>query len=127
MGACHVFTNRFNIKDKGTIGHITVEEFMGVLKETPWPIGFGKPLKNEHEDNLRDLKESASYERTKKRIELMQRKSKKSGKDEWIDPSPEEVMGHISRYSIEVKYWKTQEIWVVSFDDVILSFATKVL
>jgi len=125
--ACHIFTQRFNMKDRATIGHITVEEFMGVLLNTPWPIGFGKPLKNEHEDNHNNLKNKAIYERTKKRFEQMARNSKKKGKDEWIDPTQEEVNSHITNYSVEVKYWKNQNVWVVSFEQVILSFATKIL
>lgn len=127
MLAVHTFTKLFNLRDKTTIGHITVEELMGVLKDTPWPIGFAKPLKNEHEDNLRDLKTKQTYEKTKKRLDAMARLSKKQGSDAWIDPTEPEVAAHISSYSIEVKKWKAQDVWVIDFEQTILSFATKLL
>merc|ERR1739848_320461 len=52
MLAVHMFTKLWNQADKNTIGHLPIENVMGILKETPWPIGFVKPLKNEHEDNI---------------------------------------------------------------------------
>jgi len=126
MLAVHNFTKLWNTMDKGTIEHLPVEEFMGILKHTPWPVGFAKPLKTEHEENTERLKKD-QYRLTRERFELMNRKLKQQGKDVWIDPTPEEVSAHINRYSIEVKFWRNQKVWVVSFDQAIIAFATHLL
>lgn len=127
MLSVHRFTKLWNIADRATIGHLPVEQVMGLLKETPWPIGFAKPLKVEHEENLKKLKFDKTFEETRKRLEKMQRESKKSGREVFIDPDLSEVTAQLSRYSIECKYWKDQGVWVIGFGQIVMSFATQLL
>lgn len=128
MLAVHTFTKMWNNMDKETIGHLPIEHFMGILKHSPWPIGFAKPLKTEHEDNTKMLKTEDKFRHTRERLERMNKESKKQGgKDVWIDPDEKEVMVHLQRYSVEVKRWVGQKVWVVSFDQLIVAFASKLL
>jgi len=127
MLAVHRFTKLWNIADKATIGYLPVEQVMGLLKETPWPIGFAKHLKVEHEENIKKLKFDKGYEETRKRLEKMARDSKKQGKDVFIDPDISEVRTHIGRYSIVCKFWKGQGVWVIGFEQIVMAFATKLL
>jgi len=127
MLAVHRFTKFWNEADKATIGYLPVEQVMGLLKETPWPIGFAKPMKVEHEENLKKLKFDKTYEETRKRLERMARESKRQGREVFIDPERTEVSAHIGRYFIECKYWRKQDVWVIGFSQMVMSFATKLL
>jgi len=128
MLAVHRFTKLWNHADHMTIGELPVENVLGILKMTPWPIGFAKPLKNEHEDNMKMLKYEKKFEMTRKRLESMARAQKRQGGNEvFEDPTKEEVFAHISRYSIECKFWRKQQVWVINFDQAIIAFATQLL
>jgi len=127
MLAVHRFTKLWNKLDHLMVKHLPIEQFMGILKHTPWPIGFAKPLKVEHEDNILKLKKEAHFERTRDRFQRMKKRQQAGAEDPWIDPDVEEVSSHVSKWTVECKYWEIQKVWVVSFEQAVISFAVMLL
>ena len=73
MLSVHRFTKLWNKTDKATIGVLPVEQFFGILKDTPWPVGFARPIKSEHEDNIHNLKTLPKFQHTRERFQEMKK------------------------------------------------------
>jgi len=127
MMSVHRFTKYWNTADVSTIGYLPVEQVMGILKDTPWPIGLAYPTKQEHPENIENLRSNPKYDYTWKRFQKMKKQKIKDPEADPPEPTVEELSRHLEQFKIRCEYWRDQNVWVVDFKQLVVAFASKLL